>query len=81
MHFVVDIVGGALQFFEKRVEKGEESVNGGEAGNGGVTGEVNHCFVNVFISDVFCCSVVVLLLVDIVEFLPNIGTNGVLVVF
>jgi hypothetical protein len=80
VHFVVDLIGGGLHLFEEGVEEGEEGVDGGEAGDGGVTGEVYHGLLDVLIGDVFGGGFIVLVLVDLVEFLPNFCADGVFTV-
>ena len=78
MHLVVDVVGGGLQLLEERVEECEEGVDGREARDGGVSREVDHCLVDVLVRDVLSGWLVVLLLIDTVELLPDLSTDGVL---
>lgn len=81
MDLVVDVIGRSLKLLEERVQQCQKGINGGEARDGGVTREVDHCFIDILVSDVLSGCLVILILVDTVEFLPDVRTDGVLIVF
>jgi hypothetical protein len=80
MDLVVDVVSRGLKLFEERVQKSQEGVDGGETRDGGVTREIDHGLIDILISDILSGCLIVLVLVDTVEFLPDVGTDGILIV-
>lgn len=80
MDSVVDSVGWILQFFEQRIKQGEEGVDRGEAGDCGVTREVYHGPLDIFVRQLLGGWLVELLLVKVVKLFSHLRTYGVLVV-
>lgn len=77
---IIDPVGWILQFFEKRIEKGEKGVNGGETGDRRVTWEVYHSPLDIFVRQVLGGGLVELLFVKVVKFFSHFRTDRILVV-
>lgn len=63
MNFIVDFVSWSLQFLEERVQKSKESIDRRETRNSRVSREIYHRLIDVLISDIFSCGLIVLLLI------------------
>lgn len=77
MDLVVDLIGWVLQSLQEGVQQGQESVDGGEAWDGGVSREVDHGLLDVLVCDVLSGGLIILLLIEKSEFFSDGGTDGV----
>ena len=76
MNSIIYRVSWVLQFLQKGVEQGQESINGRKTGNI-VSRKIYHCLFNILVSKFTGSGFIVLVFIQITEFFPNLRTNGV----